>query len=168
MHSASLLVARRETNESARTKERVLCHSAATPHCTKSNKLLEDSQHYADMMAAVRAREAEGIIVTAQFVKEDGQKQTQRQTGSLNKAAGKKTLYINKEGNDNDGAAAESNDSQGWRCPVGGRVTHRGTQPIREGTHSPQEDGREVKGRKPKAPDTLTNTGADGGCGLLF
>lgn len=76
--------------------------------------------------------------------------------------------HVNKEGNDNDGAAAQSNDSQGWRCPAGGRVTQRGTQPIRECTLSPQEDGGEVKGRKPNAPDTLTNAGADGGCGLLL
>lgn len=59
--------------------------------------------------------------MTAQSVMEDGQKQTQRQTDSLNEAGGKKNLtYINKEGNDNDGAAVESDDSQGWRCPVGG------------------------------------------------
>lgn len=56
----------------------------------------------------------------------------------------------------------------------GGRVTQRGAQPIRECARSPLEDGREVEGsrevegRKPNAPDTWTNTGADGGCGMLL
>lgn len=82
---------------------------------------------------------------------------------------GKKMTYINKEDSDNnDGAAAKRNDSQGWSCPVGGRVTQRGAQPIRECACSPREDGREVEGRKPNAPDTLTNTGVDGGCGMLL
>lgn len=42
------------------------------------------------------------------------------ETHSLSGAGEKKMLYINKEGNDNDEVNAESNDSQGWRCPVGG------------------------------------------------
>lgn len=58
-------------------KGRVLCR-AATPHCVESNTLLEDSQLYVDMMAAVSAGETFEIIVTAQSVKEDGQRKTEK------------------------------------------------------------------------------------------
>lgn len=111
-------MARREANESARTKGRVICRTAA-PHCVESNKLREDSQLHADMMPAVRAGETQGIIMTAQSIKEDGQKQTQRRTDGQPEWGSGKNVNIDKEA-DNDGVAAESNDSQGWRCPLGG------------------------------------------------
>lgn len=87
---------RREANERPREKGRVL-GCIATPHCVESDKLLEHSRLHADMTASVRARATEGIIMTAQSVEKDGQKQTEWQTDRQTEwGRGEKMTYINK------------------------------------------------------------------------
>lgn len=107
--------------------------------------------------------------MTAQSVEKDGQKQTERQTDRQTEwGRGEKMTYINKTAIITMERLQRGMTAKVGAALQGGRVTQRGAQPIRECARSPREDGREVEGRKPNAPDTWTNTGADGGCGMLL